>query len=199
MHCRTFPAVQHLRAQRLSAFGRRTLEQLNPASPERLVISLQFNGWADYYRGQNGHRVSRFAHGLDALADAREPPVRPALRPAPPRERDGHRSPAAANARVLGREFTLALRHRRRRARAGSSGRRPQWYGAVRRRNNGDRSALLGLNGTAGWCVVNTEDAGRQLQLPEAMRRSEFCYSPRGWDQGDSDRYLPAVLHGCVR
>ena len=68
----------------------------------------------------------------------------------------------------------------------------------MRRHNNGDRSALLGLNGTAGWCVVNTEDAGRQLRLPEAMRRSEFCYSPRGWDQGDSDRYLPAVLHGCV-
>ena len=40
-------------------------EQLNPASPERLVISLQFNGWADYYRGQNGHCVSCFAHGLD--------------------------------------------------------------------------------------------------------------------------------------
>ena len=174
-------------------------EQLNPASPERLVISLQFNGWADYYRGQNGHCVSCFAHGLDVRL------------PTPESHLCGplcglHRR---ANATVTARQLLRTLAYWGENyplpsiaadaARAPAAGGcRLQWYGAVRRRNNGDRSALLGLNGTAGWCVVNTEDAGRQLRLPEAMRRSEFCYSPRGWDQGDSDRYLPAVLHGCV-
>ena len=34
--------------------------------------------------------------------------------------------------------------------------------------------------------------------LATAMAAAHFCFSPRGWDMGDSDRYLPAVLHGCV-
>ena len=34
--------------------------------------------------------------------------------------------------------------------------------------------------------------------LAAAMAAARFCFSPRGWDMGDSDRYLPAVLRGCV-
>eukprot|EP00966_Prymnesium_polylepis_P248179 5738413-Prymnesium_polylepis.1 len=34
--------------------------------------------------------------------------------------------------------------------------------------------------------------------MGRAMSRADYCYSPLGWDNGDSDRYLPAVLHGCV-
>ena len=30
------------------------------------------------------------------------------------------------------------------------------------------------------------------------MARSDFCYSPPGQYHGDSDRYLPAVLYGCI-
>ena len=32
----------------------------------------------------------------------------------------------------------------------------------------------------------------------KAMASSDFCFSPLGQTQGDSDRYLPAVLYGCV-
>lgn len=32
----------------------------------------------------------------------------------------------------------------------------------------------------------------------EAMASSDFCYSPPGAAHGDSDRYLPAVLYGCI-
>lgn len=31
------------------------------------------------------------------------------------------------------------------------------------------------------------------------MGNSEFCLSPLGQYEGDSDRYLPALLYGCVR
>ena len=30
------------------------------------------------------------------------------------------------------------------------------------------------------------------------MPRSVFCGSPPGWDGGDSNRYLPALVHGCI-
>ena len=76
------------------------------------------------------------------------------------------------------------------------------WGGAVRGRSNPARNELLKLRGSPGMCIVNTEDAQmvkeRPPNIPEAMMESRFCYSPRGWDQGDSDRYLPAVVYGCV-
>ena len=31
-----------------------------------------------------------------------------------------------------------------------------------------------------------------------AMRSSDFCFSPLGQSDGDSDRYVPALLYGCV-
>uniref|UniRef100_A0A7S0J291 Exostosin GT47 domain-containing protein n=1 Tax=Calcidiscus leptoporus TaxID=127549 RepID=A0A7S0J291_9EUKA len=30
------------------------------------------------------------------------------------------------------------------------------------------------------------------------MKSARYCYVPKGWDMGDSDRYLPALLYGCV-
>ena len=32
----------------------------------------------------------------------------------------------------------------------------------------------------------------------EAMANSDFCLSPLGQTEGDSDRYLPAILYGCI-
>ena len=44
--------------------------------------------------------------------------------------------------------------------------------------------------------------AGLNLSSPdwfgEAMSRSDFCLSPLGVSEGDSDRYLPAILYGCI-
>ena len=34
--------------------------------------------------------------------------------------------------------------------------------------------------------------------LARAMSLSEFCYSPPGQHHGDSDRYLPSILFGCI-
>ena len=43
-------------------------EQLNPASPSRLVFNLVYNGWADQLRSKSGHCRSCFHHGLDVSA-----------------------------------------------------------------------------------------------------------------------------------
>ena len=44
--------------------------------------------------------------------------------------------------------------------------------------------------------------AGLDLSSPsfmgQAMARSDFCLSPLGQNEGDSDRYLAAILHGCI-
>ena len=34
--------------------------------------------------------------------------------------------------------------------------------------------------------------------MPRRMAESSFCFSPLGTNEGDSDRYLPAVLYGCI-
>jgi hypothetical protein len=36
------------------------------------------------------------------------------------------------------------------------------------------------------------------LALVPSMLSSRFCLSPLGQFGGDSDRYLPAILYGCV-
>ena len=78
--------------------------------------------------------------------------------------------------------------------------------------NNPDRRALMRHMHQHGVCVRNTACAEQarncaegpgtmppgNWSLGEAMAAAHFCFSPRGWDNGDSDRYLPAVLHGCV-
>ena len=46
-------------------------------------------------------------------------------------------------------------------------------------------------------CVVDVKVDAR-VNLPLAMKSARFCFSPRGWDNGDSDRYLPALFYGCI-
>ena len=46
-------------------------------------------------------------------------------------------------------------------------------------------AATLGATRRRGW-------------FAESMASSDFCYSPPGQYHGDSDRYLPAVLYGCI-
>ena len=52
--------------------------------------------------------------------------------------------------------------------------------------------------GTIGPGKMSRGGGPGNWSLATAMAAAHFCFSPRGWDLGDSDRYLPAVLHGCV-
>lgn len=46
--------------------------------------------------------------------------------------------------------------------------------------------------------ATGDEDTSNDGWLPEQMAESDFCGSPPGQNGGDSDRYLPAVLYGCI-
>lgn len=49
----------------------------------------------------------------------------------------------------------------------------------------------------SGACVRDTLTTPGRALVP-SMRASRFCLSPLGQFLGDSDRYLPAILYGCV-
>ena len=186
-------------------------ETINPASPARFLFFLVYNGWADQLRTQVGNCLSCFQAGLDIRM------------PTP----EGHECGPACGLHYLwnasgGHSFfvdshlqrILLDRAARRSPVISPAVARPaprcnfSWAGAVRGGNNPARVSLLKLQGIAGMCVTNTIDkskvngndrtALRAPSIPEAMIHSRFCYAPRGWDQGDSDRYLPAIMYGCI-
>ena len=55
-----------------------------------------------------------------------------------------------------------------------------------------------------GFRILSSWDAVRLQPIPinttfaEEMPNATFCYSPLGHDSGDSDRYIPAILFGCI-
>lgn len=70
------------------------------------------------------------------------------------------------------------------------------WAGSVR--HKGIRDDLIREHGkTPGFFVRNALQSGR-VDYHDVMRRSIFCGSPPGWDEGDSDRYLTALYHQCI-
>eukprot|EP00192_Tetraselmis_astigmatica_P003261 CAMPEP_0117660082 /NCGR_PEP_ID=MMETSP0804-20121206/6777_1 /TAXON_ID=1074897 /ORGANISM="Tetraselmis astigmatica, Strain CCMP880" /LENGTH=553 /DNA_ID=CAMNT_0005466785 /DNA_START=100 /DNA_END=1761 /DNA_ORIENTATION=+ len=77
------------------------------------------------------------------------------------------------------------------------------FYGGtiLAKNNTNDYTARGGLyhyhKRTPGFLVINTlEEEG--VPFSRTMRFSKFCYVPRGQHGGDRDRYVPAILHGCV-
>ena len=45
--------------------------------------------------------------------------------------------------------------------------------------------------------VINTKEE-QGVPFSPTMRSSKFCYVPRGQFGGDLDRFVPAMLHGCI-
>ena len=183
-------------------------ELINPASPRRLLFFLQYNGWADQLQNTRGLCINCFQAGLDVRLPTPEdhscgprcgiPRHRPGEGPLTPAERSasmasravvrggGAARGGAAVARGPTRNCTLF------------------WAGSTVG-SNPARRALLRLNSTrsARVCIVGTNRQGgassRPVDMADAMRDAHYCYSPRGWDNGDSDRCAPAaapaVLH----
>jgi len=71
------------------------------------------------------------------------------------------------------------------------------------------RAQVLALRALPGSKVVNTAGDDPSQPLPvevtrlwrnfgEEMSDSEFCFSPLGQSEGDTDRYIPAIMFGCI-
>ena len=71
------------------------------------------------------------------------------------------------------------------------------------------RAQVLRFVNHSGYKIINTAGADENHPLPASVRAgwrsfavemedSEFCYSPLGQSEGDSDRYVAAILFGCI-
>jgi len=178
-------------------------EFVNPASSARLLFFLTYNGWTDGLRNPTGFCRNCFQPGLDIRL------------PTPESHECGplcglHHGPDGkylsymlqrellAAAAVVGRR-TGGTRRASSRLERGKRNCTIFWAGAIRGRNNPDRNTIVDqVSGAPGACVRNTLTSKGNVPIPQAMKDAHYCYSPRGWDQGDSDRYLPALLYGCV-
>ena len=190
-------------------------EFLNPASPARLVIFLLFNGWSDGLRSPDGGCLNCFAPGLDIrlpTPESHECGVSCGLHYMFNATSKGSWFIPPELQRVLLRRAvsrSAAVYPQRGIRRPPSDGCLFSWAGSVRGRNSPARFEVLRLAGKEGACVANTAAPKNATKdrpfhdkpmpsIPHSMLRSRFCFSPRGWDQGDSDRYLPALLYGCI-
>lgn len=177
-------------------------ELINPASPRRLLFFLQYSGWADQLQNARGVCINCFQAGVDVrLPTPEDHSCGPLCGIARKLPGVGPLTPAA-------RRYSMASRavHWGGVARPSAVARGPRrnctlfWAGTAVGSNSA-RKGLLSLNGSAGMCIVGTnrqDEASRRVDMPTAMRDAHYCYSPRGWDNGDSDRYTPAILYGCV-
>ena len=81
------------------------------------------------------------------------------------------------------------------------------WGGASREAGNNIRRNLWEHHANTTGFFVPISDFGHRappdsktenVRFDHWMPRSVFCGSPPGWNGGDSNRYLPALVHGCT-
>ena len=74
-------------------------------------------------------------------------------------------------------------------------------------RDNSGRAQMWMHHGNrSGWVIHNTfvqntdvaSPLRQKISFAEQMSDSMFCYSPLGQFGGDTDRYIPAMLFGCI-
>jgi len=177
---------------------------LHPASPLRKFGFLEFNGVPELSHFQPHLDIrlpSPLAHecgpacGFHERGDSAWADSVVALSPwASPSDADA-RTRLLAGARRPFRLFWAGL--------SGSGVRADVFEDAVRERADfvlhdtsgtyPDSPHLANQLGTA--AATNTSASGWVARM---MAASDFCYSPTGQHDGDSDRYLPSVIYGCV-
>ena len=81
------------------------------------------------------------------------------------------------------------------------------WGGASREGKDIRRDLWKHQSNTTGFYVpistfgehnVPPNSGTANVRFDHWMPRSVFCGSPPGWNGGDSNRYLPALVHGCT-
>ena len=81
------------------------------------------------------------------------------------------------------------------------------FWGGASREGGGIRRNLWKYHANTTGFFVPISDFGHRappdsktenVRFDHWMPRSVFCGSPPGWNGGDSNRYLPALVHGCT-
>ncbi|KAK3263410.1 hypothetical protein CYMTET_27783 [Cymbomonas tetramitiformis] len=62
---------------------------------------------------------------------------------------------------------------------------------------SGNAQAVRALFKSPRFHIINTP-TNKEINFPEAMLSSTFCFSPLGVNLGDTDRYVAAMMFGCI-
>eukprot|EP00899_Mesostigma_viride_P004458 jgi/Mesvir1/14012/Mv21628-RA.1 len=196
------------RPLRMNKPGSKLPDDINPANPERNVMFLTLNGVADMFNrhGQTAHDcldcferskdiqlVTHNNHLCGPLCGFTLERLRE-LSPFSAFEANGQLRARPADPIGTGRDLTVFF-----------SG-----QAAVRDLNDlsGRYQLLYYHKDRPGWAIFDTYEAPPEMRgvhrphtkvdYAHYMRRSVFCASPLGKYAGDPDRYVPAILLGCI-
>ena len=195
----------------LWATARAVPDAVNPESPRRMVAFINENGAPGYYnffiRGLDIRLPSGELHDCGPFCGTSQ-----MQRPA-----SGQRRRSVAQAVLAEHSPWLPSRSEAEREALLKAPRRYQLFWAGRASGKkGFRGDLFRFHTDAadklrdGWLLHDTSHKHTPLGAATAaevkqrgwfarsMTQADFCYSPPGQYHGDSDRYLPAVLYGCI-
>ena len=176
----------------------------NPVDPARVIGHVQWNGMRDGADAGQSTCLVCFQYGKDIQLPTAQNVCGPLC---------GYTLPALQRRAVWGTDEAAA--HRVAAHTAGRPARAHEvFYGgrihAIRGANDASgRAQLLATANASGFRVVNTvgPDPGKPLPaeeralwrpFEEEMADARFCYSPLGQVEGDTDRYVPSILFGCI-
>ena len=166
----------------------------DPPNPKRIVGHLLFNGLRDGADASRTECLVCFQHGKDVQLITAQAVCGPLC---------GYNISTLRNLAAWGTKKHVHLRTT------------TVFYGGRidAKRGEGDNTGraqmLLHHKGRHGWRIINTagdeetgeisvEDKSLFKSYAEEASRSEFCYSPLGSFAGDTDRYVAAILFGCI-
>ena len=176
----------------------------NPVDPARVIAHVQWNGMRDGADASQTTCLVCFQFGKDIQLMTAQNVCGPLC---------GYTLPALRARAVWG--VDEAAHHR---SAAHAMGRPPRthmlFYGGRIQAERGEfdpsgRAQLLPTANASGFRVINTVGPDPDKPLPaeeralwrpfdEEMSDADFCYSPLGQFEGDTDRYVPSILFGCI-
>ena len=165
----------------------RRLPRAHPADRTRLVLHVELTGREDWRPSLDGGETCGrcFLPGVDIRL------------PSPP---DHNCGPLCGYSHaVLVRNAIWGRPPAERRALLAAR-REHTFFFAGRSMHTGDARSLLRAHhaGRPGWRIGVSAGLGGRVSISDAMLSASFCGSPPGKQDGDSDRFLPALLFGCI-
>lgn len=160
---------------------------LNPAHPDRNIIFLSFNGMRDGPFQNKADCVVCFQPGKDIMM---------------PKFQGICNGPLCGfDLQTLRQKSLWALPPEQLQDVIGRPRKRLMFFGG----STLDHHDFTGRGGVAlfygtdkRYLVQVSRTSKRRIRFPDAMLNSDFCFSPLGGNGGPTDRYVSAVMFGCI-